>query len=403
MSFGLGGGASDTGACDLRDHRAVTLVLDRRVDARLERGRTALRRRAPQAEAHRADERHALGAGVAPDHVRLHVEGVSGPARRPRRRTARDRTATQLVHDLALAVLTRHPASGLTVRGQVGGRALLHAASSPRSRCPSHRVLAQRLLQELAALGAGATSPCRSGSPSPRRSPCTRAPRCPTAPRARRNSSGSASSARCTSASTSGVSACVSGSRIARIVVAPTHAIGERLGVRPLEDVSLEAAAAVAVDERVGQDPEQPGLEVRARLELIAGAHRLDDGVLDQILGLGGAPRHPAAHAVKRVEMTEELDLEGVGAADRRRWRTARSCATDAGFLLKKNGMGSPGNRGAPRRYSSLHPLPPRDPRPRLFLRAGAASGAEPRPRCSPRRRDAGASPPARQRAATGA
>ena len=61
-------------------------------------------------------------------------------------------------------------------------------------------------------------------------------------------------------------------------------------GTGPLR---LALLLAVAVDEGVGQDPEQPGLQVRARLELVEGRIRLGEGLLDQVLGIGRVAGHP--------------------------------------------------------------------------------------------------------------
>ena len=52
-------------------------------------------------------------------------------------------------------------------------------------------------------------------------------------------------------------------------------------------------AGPVRVDERVGEDPVQPGLEVGAGLEAAEGAVRLEVRLLHQVLGVGRVPRHP--------------------------------------------------------------------------------------------------------------
>src|SRR5436190_669463 len=63
--------------------------------------------------------------------------------------------------------------------------------------------------------------------------------------------------------------------------------VGERIGVGPVEQIAFHAPAPIAVDERVRLDAEEPRLEVRAGLELIASAHGLDDSVLHEVFGLG--------------------------------------------------------------------------------------------------------------------
>ena len=84
-------------------------------------------------------------------------------------------------------------------------------------------------------------------------------------------------------------------------------AVDQRIGVRPLEDGALEPAAAVLVDEGVGEDPEQPRLQVRAGVELVPRPHRLEERVLDEILGLGRVAGQLAGDRVQRVEVPDGL------------------------------------------------------------------------------------------------
>ena len=65
----------------------------------------------------------------------------------------------------------------------------------------------------------------------------------------------------------------------------------------------LTAPLAVGVDERVGQDAVQPGLQVGARTELVERGVRLGRGLLDEVLGV----RRVAGHAKRSgVQLTEE-------------------------------------------------------------------------------------------------
>jgi hypothetical protein len=70
--------------------------------------------------------------------------------------------------------------------------------------------------------------------------------------------------------------------------------VGLRRGDLPVGDLlggallRLALLLAVGVDERVRQDAVQPGLEVGALLELVERRERLDERLLDEVLGVGG-------------------------------------------------------------------------------------------------------------------
>jgi hypothetical protein len=83
----------------------------------------------------------------------------------------------------------------------------------------------------------------------------------------------------------------------------------------PLEEVQiLELAeldlggptclSPIAVDERVGEDPIQPGAEVGSGLERVIPAVRLEERLLEDVFGIGRVARHPQR---SRVELREEL------------------------------------------------------------------------------------------------
>ena len=80
--------------------------------------------------------------------------------------------------------------------------------------------------------------------------------------------------------------------------------------------VGLERLAlllAVGVDEGVGQDPVEPGLEVGAGPVLVEGAEGLGVGVLHEVLGIGPVTGHTQGGAVELVEVGQGLGLETGG------------------------------------------------------------------------------------------
>ena len=75
------------------------------------------------------------------------------------------------------------------------------------------------------------------------------------------------------------------------------------------------------IAKRVVKDREQPRLQVRAALELMRCAKRLQVRVLDEILRVGRTPRQPERRAVQAVDMRQRVvrELLRVGSA----WREA--------------------------------------------------------------------------------
>ena len=67
---------------------------------------------------------------------------------------------------------------------------------------------------------------------------------------------------------------------------------------------------AAAIAPRVHQDREQPRPQIRARLEPGRGAERLDERVLDEVVGFHGASRQPQGGTVQGVELSERGALE---------------------------------------------------------------------------------------------
>ena len=72
----------------------------------------------------------------------------------------------------------------------------------------------------------------------------------------------------------------------------------------------LALAIAVVVAEDVGEDPEQPGLAVGARLEGVEKAVGPEQGVLHQVLGVLFVARHAQRGRVERAQMRERLPFE---------------------------------------------------------------------------------------------
>ena len=77
---------------------------------------------------------------------------------------------------------------------------------------------------------------------------------------------------------------------------------------------------------RVVQDRREPGSEVRAGLELVREAQRLDERILHQVFGIGPVPGQPQRRRVQRLEVTQNLRAERVSvcrlaASEHRRYR----------------------------------------------------------------------------------
>src|SRR5713101_179914 len=83
------------------------------------------------------------------------------------------------------------------------------------------------------------------------------------------------------------------------------------LGTGPLW---LALLLAVGVDEGVGQDPEQPGLQVGARLELMERGIRLGERLLYQVLGIRRVARHAHPRGVQLIQIRQDITLEALAA-----------------------------------------------------------------------------------------
>ena len=76
---------------------------------------------------------------------------------------------------------------------------------------------------------------------------------------------------------------------------------------RPLR---LALLLAVAVDEGIGQDAEQPRLQVRAGLELVERRVRLGERLLHEVLGIRRVTRHPQPRRVELIQERQHILLE---------------------------------------------------------------------------------------------
>ena len=104
-----------------------------------------------------------------------------------------------------------------------------------------------------------------------------------------------------------------------------------RLGLFEARAVDLDCgrlASGVpkAIPPRVVQDRRQPGPEVRAALEPVREAQRLDERVLHQVFGIGPVPGQPQRRRVERLEVTQNLRAErvsvcGLATSEHRRYR----------------------------------------------------------------------------------
>jgi len=90
------------------------------------------------------------------------------------------------------------------------------------------------------------------------------------------------------------------------------------------------ATLAVAANEKVRHDLEEPCLQVRARLETVPGAEGPQVRFLHQVLGIGGVARHTESRAVERVGEHQGLVLKTVDGDGQRLRRRGH-----AGFLLE--------------------------------------------------------------------
>ncbi len=83
------------------------------------------------------------------------------------------------------------------------------------------------------------------------------------------------------------------------------------LGTRALR---FALPLAVAVDEGVREDPEQPGLEVRPLLELMERSVGLRERFLHQVFGVRRMPRHAHGRRVQLVQVRQHVSFEAFAA-----------------------------------------------------------------------------------------
>ena len=121
----------------------------------------------------------------------------------------------------------------------------------------------------------------------------------------------------------------------------------------------LALLLAVGVDERVGEDAVQPGLEVRALGELVEGRERLHEGLLDEVLGVGRVAGHPQRRGVQLVEEGQRVALEPCGPLLRGLLDRTHLLATDVRV------------GGHSRGYRPLRPVERGRSRPGMYEHAG--------------------------------
>lgn len=88
------------------------------------------------------------------------------------------------------------------------------------------------------------------------------------------------------------------------------HARGERVEFGAQHVDRLALTLAVAIDERVRQDAEQPGPRVRARREVPQSGIRAGHALLDQVLGVAGISRHPKSGRIQVLLAAGQLTFE---------------------------------------------------------------------------------------------
>jgi hypothetical protein len=84
---------------------------------------------------------------------------------------------------------------------------------------------------------------------------------------------------------------------------------------RAIDDFAVDRhgvarAVTSTVPGGIVENREQPGPQIRPRLELIGGSKRFQIGFLDQVLGVGRPAGQPKRRAVQAVERGQRLGLE---------------------------------------------------------------------------------------------
>ena len=163
-----------------------------------------------------------------------------------------------------------------------------------------------------------------------------------------RNASGSASIAAWSSGASVSRSSSVSG-----VSAAPAEARPAAARRRPVHDLAVDRhrvarAVAGAVPGGVVEDREQPGPQVRARLEAIRGAKRLEIGFLHQILGVRRHAGQPQRRPIQAVDRRQRLGLERAGDTTLEPCRGAFIPALRALQAVRRAGCGKPVQRCPP-------------------------------------------------------
>jgi len=89
----------------------------------------------------------------------------------------------------------------------------------------------------------------------------------------------------------------------------------ERFQIRRVMSCLLVPAPANHIDRAVDRDPVQPRAEVRARLEAAQLPVRLEECLLDHVLGVLGIAGHPMGQPVDRPAVAIDQASEGLAVA----------------------------------------------------------------------------------------
>ena len=90
----------------------------------------------------------------------------------------------------------------------------------------------------------------------------------------------------------------------------PSRRVGGALDGVAVDGDPLAGAVPRAVARAVVEDGEQPGPQIRSRLEAVRRAERFEICVLHEVFGIRGHPRQPQRRPVEAVERGQRLGLE---------------------------------------------------------------------------------------------
>src|SRR5207237_1248943 len=85
------------------------------------------------------------------------------------------------------------------------------------------------------------------------------------------------------------------------------------LAIAGAVDAEHHASLALQTDRRVDSDPVQPGEEQRVTLETVQRLIRVEEGLLNDVLGVLGIIEKPVHGIVQAILITSNEDTEGGG------------------------------------------------------------------------------------------